>query len=114
MLSARSRNVPKRMKCKAPSINIVPSVTPRDRCERNLTHSKNWLGSRSNSRVLIRRCTSSQVWFVVSQTSVVSVPRTARAFSRAAFRQEMMEEGFSCELTMNCVTRSGVISPYSF
>ena len=33
--------------------------------------------------------TSSQVWFCVSQTSVVSVPRTARAFSRAAVTQAL-------------------------
>ena len=40
VLSARSRNVPRRMKWKASSRSMVPTVTPRDRCERNLTHSK--------------------------------------------------------------------------
>ena len=36
------------------------------------------------------RLNSSQVWFCVSQTSVVSVPRTARAFSRAAAGSDRM------------------------
>ncbi len=61
MLSARSRKVPRRMKYKASSISMVPTVTPRDRCERNLTHSKNCAGSRSNSPALSMRLTSSQV-----------------------------------------------------
>ena len=46
------------------------------------------------------RWNSSQVWFCVSQTSVVSVPRTARAFSRAAIRQLRIDEPFSASLTM--------------
>ena len=46
------------------------------------------------------RLNSSQVWFCVSQTSVVSVPRTARAFSRAAIRQERMLDGFCASATM--------------
>ena len=41
VLSARSRKVPMRRKWNASSCSIVPTVTPRDRCERNLTHSKN-------------------------------------------------------------------------
>ena len=94
VLSARSRKLPMRRKWKASSCSMVPTVTPRDRCERNLTHSK------SVARVALRRplsrsmrWNSSQVWFCVSQTSVVSVPRTARAFSRAAIRQERMLDG---------------------
>ena len=75
-----------------------PRVTPRDRCERNLTHSKNWPGSRSNSPARSMRLTSSQVWFCVSQASVVSEPRTARAFSRAARRQETMDDGIALVL----------------
>ena len=59
------------------------------------------------------RFTSSQVWFCVSHTSVVSVPRTARAFSRAAFRQEMMDEGLSSSRTMNSITSRAVTSPCS-
>ncbi|MNW14578.1 hypothetical protein D3C71_2128360 [compost metagenome] len=47
VLSERSRKVPMRRKWKASSCSMVPSVTPRDRCERYLTHSKNWPGSRS-------------------------------------------------------------------
>ncbi len=62
--------------------------TPRDRCERNLTHSKNFARvALENRRRRACAANSSQVWFCVSQTSVVSVPRTARAFSRAARRQ---------------------------
>ena len=50
--------------------------------------------------VAIRRWNSSQVWFCVSQTSVVSVPRTARAFSRAAIRQLRIDEPLAASLTM--------------
>jgi hypothetical protein len=57
------------------------------------------------------RLNSSQVWLVVSQTSVVSVPRTARAFSRAARRQLTIEDGFSASLTMKAMTRAASISP---
>ena len=46
VLSARSRKLPMRRKWKASSCSMVPTVTPRDRCERNLTHSKSALGSR--------------------------------------------------------------------
>src|SRR3990167_3998789 len=46
VLSARSRKVPRRTKWKASSCSMVPSVTPRERCERYFTHSKNWPGSR--------------------------------------------------------------------
>ena len=59
------------------------------------------------------RLTSSQVWFSVSQTSVVSVPRTARAFSRAALRQETMDEALFSSFTMKSITFCGVISPCS-
>jgi hypothetical protein len=99
------------MKCSASSISMVPTVTPRDRCERNFTHSKNWPGSRSKSPARSMRLTSSQVWFCVSQASVVSEPRTARAFSRAPRRQDRMDEGLLSSLTMNCITRCGSTSP---
>ena len=46
------------------------------------------------------RWNSSQVWFCVSQTSVVRVPRTARAFSRAAIRQLRIDEPLAASLTM--------------
>jgi hypothetical protein len=39
VLSARSRKLPMRRKWNASSCSIVPTVTPRDRCERNFTHS---------------------------------------------------------------------------
>ena len=97
---SRSRKLPMRRKWKASSCSIVPTVTPRDRCERNLTHSNIELGSRRNDSLATMRWNSSQVWFCVSQTSVVSVPRTARAFSRAASRQLRMLEPFSASLTM--------------
>ena len=75
------------MKKNASSFSIVPIVTPRDRCERNFTHSKKDCGSRSGLRSASSFCIPSQVSLWVSQTSVVSEPRTARAFSRAACRQ---------------------------
>ncbi len=88
VLSARSRNVPIRAKWNASSFSIVPIITPRDRCERNLTHSKNSRGSRSSRLPSSRLLSSSQVPFDVSQNSVVNEPRTARAFSRAARMHE--------------------------
>ena len=57
------------------------------------------------------RWNSSQVWFCVSQTSVVSVPRTARAFSRAAIRQLRMLDPFSGSLTMYSMTLRAVTLP---
>ena len=50
------------------------------------------------------RLSSSQVVFWVSHTSVVSVPRTARAFSRAALRQDTMLDGLASSLTMKSST----------
>ena len=99
------------MKYSASSISMVPTVTPRERCERNFTHSKNWPGSRSKSPLLTMRRTSSQVWLWVSQTSVVSVPRTARAFSRAALRQDMIDEGLLSSFTMKSMTFCTFTSP---
>jgi hypothetical protein len=58
------------------------------------------------------RRTSSQVWFCVSQTSVVNVPRTARAFSRAAPRQDTMLDGLLSSFTMNSITSRARTSPY--
>ncbi|MNV73191.1 hypothetical protein D3C71_1663250 [compost metagenome] len=87
VLSARSMKVPSRRKRNASSCSMVPSATPRDRCERYLTHSKNLAGSVSNFLALNSRFISSQVRFCVSHASVVNAPRTARAFSRAACRQ---------------------------
>ena len=93
-----------RRKCNASSCSMVPTVTPRDRCERNFTHSKKAPGSRSKAPSRSRRLNSSQVWFCVSQTSVVSVPRTARAFSRAARRQARMLDGLFSSRTMKSMT----------
>jgi hypothetical protein len=47
-----------------------------------------------------------------SHTSVVSVPRTARAFSRAARRQERMDEGLEPSRTMKSSTPSRVTVPW--
>ena len=93
-----------RMKCSASSISMVPTVTPRLKCERNFTHSKKAPGSRSKAPSFSRRLNSSQVWFCVSHTSVVSVPRTARAFSRAARRQFQMLERLPSSRTMKSMT----------
>ena len=100
-----------RTKWKASSCSIVPTTTPRDRCERNLTHSNTLAGSRFNSPLASSLLNSSQVWLVVSHTSVVSVPRTARAFSRAARRQLTMDDGFSSSLTMNSISLAGLMAP---
>ena len=89
----------------------IPTVTPRERCERNLTHSKNSPGSLSSKPLFKMRLSSNQVWFCVSHTSVVRLPRTARAFSRAARRHEMMDDGLLSSFTMNSITRWGVMSP---
>ena len=97
-----------RRKFCASSCSMVPTVTPRERCERNLTHSKNCPGSRSKSPARSIRLTSSQVVFWVSQASVGSEPRTARAFSRAARRQDRIDDGFDSSLTMNSITSSGL------
>jgi hypothetical protein len=45
-----------------------------------------------------------EVAFCVSQTSVVSTPRTARAFSRAAVRQDTIDEGLAVSPTMKAST----------
>jgi hypothetical protein len=89
---------------------MVPSVTPRERCERNFTHSNNSPGSLARAPSLTRRLNSSQVWFMVSQTSVVSAPRTARAFSRAARRQLRMLDGLFASLTMKAMTSRALTS----
>ena len=49
---------------------------------------------------------------MVSHTSVVKAPRTARAFSRAARRHDTMDEGLYPSRTMKSSTLAGVISPY--
>ena len=67
---------------------MVPWMTPRDRCERCFTHSKKLAQSSAPSQCRAPAgAHSSQVVFIVSHISEVSVPRTARAFSRAARRQ---------------------------
>jgi len=63
-------------------------VTPRETCERYFTHSNSCCGSRSSMPSRNTRCRFSQVSLCVSHTSVVSEPRTARAFSRAACMHE--------------------------
>ena len=100
-----------RRKWKASSCSMVPTVTPRERWERNFTHSNSALGSWWKSLVATMRWNSSQVWFCVSHTSVVSVPRTARAFSRAAIRQERMLDGFCASATMYCMTLRALTVP---
>ncbi|MNV89781.1 hypothetical protein D3C71_1841040 [compost metagenome] len=49
VLSARSKKVPRRMKCSASSCSMVPTVTPRERWDRNFTHSKKCAGSLSRA-----------------------------------------------------------------
>ena len=98
------------MKYSASSISMVPTVTPRERWLRNFTHSKNLAGSASKSPALSMRLISSQVWFCVSHTSVVSVPRTARAFSRADLMQLTMDEGLSSSFTMKSITSLALMS----
>ena len=90
---------------------MVPTVTPRLRCERIFTHSKKLLGSLSKSPARSLRLNSSHVWLVVSHTSVVSVPRTARAFSRAARRQQKMLDRLSSSRTMKFMTPVAVMAP---
>jgi len=92
------------MKWKASSCNMVPTVTPRDRWLRYLTHSNSAEGSRVSTPSRSRRRNSSQVWFIVSQTSVVNAPRTARAFSRAARRQLKMDDWLFSSATMKSMT----------
>ena len=87
-------------------------VTPRDKCERCFTHSKNSLGSRCSTLSFSRTFISSQVVFCVSHTSVVSVPRTARAFSRACVKQATMDEPLSGSRTMKSITSLRETSPY--
>ncbi len=101
-----------RMKFSDSSCSIVPTVTPRDRCERNFTHSNTVPGSRSKCRSRSMRLNSSQVWLVVSHSSVVIVPRTARAFSRAAFRHDTMLDACVSSPTMKFITRRGSILPW--
>jgi hypothetical protein len=69
-----------------------------------LTHSNSALGSRWKSLRASMRLNSSQVWFCVSHTSVVSVPRTARAFSRAADTHETIDDGLVPSRTMKSIT----------
>ena len=47
---------------------------------------------------------------MVSQTSVVSAPRTARAFSRAARRQLRMLDGLLASVTMKDITSRALTS----
>ncbi|MCY1528660.1 hypothetical protein D9M68_637740 [compost metagenome] len=101
-----------RRKYRASSCSMVPMVTPRARCERNFTHSKNSPGLRSSSPVCRCFSSSSQVVLYVSQTSVVRLPRTARAFSRAERMQEKMDEGFSGSRTMYSSTSCGEMDAY--
>ncbi|MNT66238.1 hypothetical protein D3C72_2042880 [compost metagenome] len=61
VLSARSRCMPMRRKYSASSSSMVPMVTPRARCERNFTHSKNSPGLRSSRPVCRCLSSSSQV-----------------------------------------------------
>jgi hypothetical protein len=49
---------------------------------------------------------------MVSQTSVVSEPRTARAFSRAARRQLKMDDRLLSSATMNSMTLRPLMTEY--
>ncbi len=67
---------------------MVPKVTPRKRCERSFTQSKNSEMPRAvmSAKVLARIC--SQVSLRLSHISMVTAPRCARAFSRAVCSDE--------------------------
>jgi len=98
--------VPRRVKWKASSRSMVPTVTPRERCERYFTQSKNSVGPVSASREGAKSLTLSQVALTASHSSEVSVPRTVWAFSRAARRQETMLDGLSRSNIRKCITVS--------
>ena len=49
---------------------------------------------------------------MVSQTSVVRAPRTARAFSRAARKQLLMLDGLPASVTMKAITPLAVTLSY--
>jgi len=76
------------MKLNASSRIIVPKVTPRKRCERSFTQSKNGdtPPAPMSAKVLLRM--ASQVSFRLSHISIVIAPRCARAFSRAVSSEE--------------------------
>jgi len=65
-----------------------------------LTQSQNWLTPSEPSLDSFTRCNSSQVELSTSHISEVMLPRTARAFSRAARAQEKMLDGLSASSTM--------------
>ncbi|MCY1406551.1 hypothetical protein D9M71_218210 [compost metagenome] len=66
---------------------MVPSVAPRNRCERSFTHSQKWLAPKFAGDCAAMWRISSQVALMFSQTSAVIRPRTAWALARAARRQ---------------------------
>ena len=92
--------MPRRLKWKASSFSAVPTVTPRNRWERSFTQSKKWLTPSVSRRDSLKFCSSSQVELSTSHISEVMAPRTARAFSRAAFAQEKMLDGLPASSTM--------------
>ena len=67
---------------------MVPKVTPRKRCERSFTQSKNSDTPRAVMSAKLLPRISSQVWFRHSHISIVIAPRSARAFSRAIWSEE--------------------------
>ena len=79
---------------------MVPMVTPRDRCERYFTHSKKASMPVSSIATGVKLRILSQQALVVSHSSLVSVPRTACAFSRVARRQLRMLEGLASSKIM--------------
>ena len=99
-----------RVKWKASSRSMVPMVTPRVRCKRSLTHSTKRPMSSCGEVREARERASSQVEFSVSHNSDVSVPRTARAFSRAARRQLRMLPANSRSSVTNSNTARGTMT----
>ena len=66
---------------------MVPSVAPRNRCERSLTHSQKRLVLKCSGACAAMLRISSQVALMFSHMSAVIRPRTAWALTRAARRQ---------------------------
>ncbi|MPN17270.1 hypothetical protein SDC9_164623 [bioreactor metagenome] len=98
VLSARSTKVPRRTKCSASSLSMVPSDTPRHRWERYLTHSKNCAGSFFQASLPKWRCSASQ--------TITNDPRTMQA-EPTALRSTLRAMVSSAEA--NAVSRSSPV-----
>ena len=89
---------------------MVPTVTPRNKCERSFTHSKN-TSDRSDVRTAsVMFWISSQVVLITSHISEVMLPRTERALSRADRAHDAMLAGLSGSSVMKCITPAGATS----